>query len=75
MVDKMSIRKCLPGFQNIGFHMIFDIKMDFNFTRREIIVAGSHMTDPLSSITYSSTLYRNSVCIRFMLSGINDLDV
>jgi hypothetical protein len=41
--------KCIPC------HMVFDIKMDFMHKAR--LVAGGHVTDPPSSITYSSVTY------------------
>ena len=46
MVDEMRNGWCLPGLQHIGFHMIFDIKMDVNFTRKSRLVAGGLTTDP-----------------------------
>ena len=35
-----------PGYEHINVHMIFDIKMDGKFTRKEILVADSHITAP-----------------------------
>ena len=74
-VEEMRDGKVLPGYQEIGCHMIFDIKMDGNFTRKARFVAGGHTTDPPASITYSSVVYRDSVRIAFMLAALNDLDV
>jgi len=61
------------GYKWIKCHMIFDIKMDF--TRKARYVAGGHMTDPPSSITYSSVVSRNSVRIAFLLAALNDIDI
>ena len=56
MVDKIRNGECLPGFQYIGCHVIFDIKMGGNFTRNSRIFAGGYTTDPPASITYSSVV-------------------
>jgi hypothetical protein len=53
--------------------MIFDVKMDF--TRKARFVAGGHMTDPPSSITYSSVVSRDSVRIAFMLASLKGLSL
>jgi len=44
------------GFKWIRCHMIFDVKMDI--TRKARFVAGGHMTDPPSTLTYSSVVSR-----------------
>jgi len=58
------------GFKWIRCHMIFDVKMDF--TRKAIFVAGGHMTNPPSAITYSSVVSRDSVRIAFLLAALNE---
>ena len=63
------------GYQEIRFHMIFDIKMDRQFTRKARYVAGGHTTDPPFSITYSSVVSRNSVRIAFTLAALNDVEI
>ena len=50
-----------PGYQEIKCHMIFDIKLGENFRRKARYVAGGHVTDPPSSITYSSVVSREAV--------------
>ena len=65
----------LLGYQEIGYHMIFDIKMDRRFTRMDRYVAGGHTTDPPSSIAYSSVVSRDSVRIAFTLASLNDIDI
>ncbi len=52
------------GYKWIKCHMIFDVKMDF--TRKARYVAGGHMTNPPSSLTYSSVVLRDSVRIAFV---------
>ena len=61
------------GHQEIRCHIIFDVKMDF--TRKARFVAGGHMTDTPSSITYSSVVSRESVKIAFLIAALNDLDI
>jgi len=61
------------GYNGIKFHMILEIKMDF--TRKARYVARGHLTDPPSSITYSSVISRDSVRIAFLLAALNDIDI
>ena len=42
----------LIGHQEIGLHMIFDIKIGENFQRKARMVAGGHTTMTPSSVTY-----------------------
>ena len=46
-----------------------------DFTRKARLVAGGHVTDTPSSLTYSSVVSRESVHIAFLLTALNDLDV
>ena len=61
------------GFQEIGCHLIFDVKMDF--TRKSRFVAGVHTTEAPASITYSSVVSRDSVWLAFMIASLNVLDI
>ena len=61
------------GFQEIGCHIVFDIKMDF--TQKAHFVAGGHTTKAPTSMTYSSVVSRNSVQIAFLIAALNDLDI
>ena len=47
--------------QEIGMHMIFDIKLGENFRRRARMVAGGHNMKTPSSVTYSSVVSQDSV--------------
>jgi hypothetical protein len=62
-----------PGYQKIPYHFVFDVKMDF--TRKARLVAGGHVTDVPSVMTYSSVVSRDSVQIMFMIAALNDLDI
>ncbi|MFN9978500.1 MAG: hypothetical protein ACK53Y_01230, partial [bacterium] len=59
--------------KRIPCHMIFDIKMDF--TRKACFVAGGHVTDPPSNLTYSSVVARDSIRLAFLIAALNDLEV
>ena len=61
------------GFQEIGCHLIFDVKMDF--TRKARFVAGGHTTEAPLAITYSSVVSRDSVRISLMIAALNGLDI
>jgi Reverse transcriptase (RNA-dependent DNA polymerase) len=61
------------GFQEIGCHIVFDIKMDF--TRKARFVAGGHTTTAPTSMTYSSVVSRDSVRLAFLIAALNDLDI
>jgi Reverse transcriptase (RNA-dependent DNA polymerase) len=64
-----------PGYQEIKCNMIFDIKLGENFRRKARYVAGGHVTDPPTSITYSSVVSRESVCIALLIVALNDLEI
>jgi hypothetical protein len=49
--------------------------MKMNFTRKARFVAGGHKTNPSASLTYSSVVSRDSVCIGFLLAALNDLNI
>jgi hypothetical protein len=62
------------GFQEIGCHIIFDVKMDF--TRKARFAAGGHHTTTTpSSMMYSSVVSRDSIRLAFLIAALNDLDV
>ena len=67
--------KVLIGFHYIKCHLIFDIKMECKFTRTARFVAGRHTTDPPTSLTYYSSISRQSLQITFTISDLNDLDI
>jgi hypothetical protein len=55
------------GHTCIPCHMIFDVKMDF--TCKAQLIAGGHVTDPPSSITYASVVSCNSVRLAFLVAS------
>ena len=71
-----SQQKRLPGYKEIGRHMVFDIKMDGSFTRKARMVAnGNETVDLPKSNTYASVVSRESVRIAFLYAALNDLDI
>ena len=61
------------GFAEITCHLVFDVKMDL--TRKARYVAGGHLTDPPSSMTYASVVSWDSVRIAFLIAALNDLNI
>ena len=55
--------------------MIFDIKMNENFRRKARMVAGGHMTETPTSITYLSVVSHDSIRILLTIAALNGLDV
>jgi len=70
-----SINGSLIGYQEIKCHMVFDIKMDGDLTRKARFVAGRHTTEDPVSTTYSSVVSRESVRIAFLIAALNDLQI
>ena len=64
----------LPGSQYMDCHMVFDVKLD-GFKRKARMVAGGHMVDAPSVMTYSSVVSRETVRIAFTYAALNDLEV
>ena len=61
--------------QEIGMHMIFDIKLGENFWRKARMVDGGHTKNTPSSFTYSSVVSRDLVRMILMIVVLNDLDL
>ncbi len=62
------------GYQKIPCHMIFDIKME-DFCHKACLVAGGHRTEAPATITYTSVVSCETVCITLLLAALNDLEV
>jgi hypothetical protein len=63
------------GYQEVKCHLMFDIKMGENFRRKARFVAGGHVTDVPSTLTYASVVSRDSVRIALTIAALNDLKV
>jgi Reverse transcriptase (RNA-dependent DNA polymerase). len=70
-----NIAELPPGYQRINCHTIFDVKMGENFRRKARMVAGGHVTETPSTLTYSSVVSRDSVRIALTIAALNDLKV
>ena len=55
------------GYQEIGCHPIFDIKLT-TLTRKVRFVAGGHTMDTPAAMTYASVVSRESVRIALLLA-------
>ena len=62
-----------PSYQEVGCHMIFDIKMGENFRRKARMVAGGYTTETPYALTYASIVSRDSVRIALTIAALNDL--
>ena len=65
--------KAPVGFTEITCHLIFDLKLDMTCKAR--YVAGGHLTEVPTSMTYSSVVSRDTVRIGFLIAALNDLDI
>ena len=63
------------GFQQITYHMIFNIKLGEKFRRKARLVGGGHQTVAPASITYLSVLLLDLVLIALAVASMNDLDI
>ena len=63
-----------PGYQQIKFHMIFDIKPGNNFSRKARLVGRGHPTTAPSSITFLLVVSRESFRIVLTIAALNDID-
>ena len=54
--DKSQLQ---PGYQEVGCHMIFDIKVGENFRRKGRMVSGGHTTETPSALIYASLVSRD----------------
>ena len=61
------------GFKKITCHLIFNMK--FDLTRKARYVGGGHLAQVSPSLSYSSVVSQDSVCIMFLVAALNDLDV
>ena len=65
--------KAPVGYTQITCHLIFDLKLDM--TRKARYVAGGHLTDVPTYMTYSSVVSRDTVRIGFLMAALNNLGI
>ena len=63
----------LVGYKDITCNLIFDVKM--NLTSKFRYVAGGHLTNTPSPITYAIIVSRDSLRLAFLIATLNDLDI
>ena len=63
----------LVGYKDITCRLIFDVKMDL--TRKVRYVAGGNITYPPLPTTYANMVSRYCVCLNFLISAWNNLDI
>ena len=61
------------GHIKITCHLIFDLKLDI--TRKARYVAGVHLTDVPTYMTYSSVVNCDIFCIGFLMAALKNLDI
>ena len=62
------------GHQFVQCHMVFNIKMQ-DFSHKARLVAGGHMMEVPTNITYACIVSRETVRIALIIAALNDLDV
>jgi hypothetical protein len=65
----------LVGYTQITGHLVFDVKLGENFRRKARYCADGHKTGAPASVTYSTVVSRDSVCILLTIAALNGLDV
>ena len=63
-----------PGHSYMDCHMIFNIKLD-GFRHKARLVAGGHMVETPSIMTYTSVVSWDTVRIALTIAALNDLQV
>ena len=61
----------LPGYKQIPYHIVFDIKFDGRFKAR--LVAGGHRTDTPPDECFSGVVTMEAVRLGFILARLNGL--
>ena len=62
-----------PSYQEVGRHIIFDIKMGKIFRRKLRMVAGGPTNETPAALTYAYLVSRDSVWIVLTIAALNDL--
>ena len=65
---------CLVWYQEINCYLVFEIKVDTNYTFKACSVANDSKTDTPKSLTSSSVVFQDPVCIDFLSVSLNHLD-
>ena len=68
-----KLDKSPVGNTEITCHLIFDLKIDMTWKAQYVV--GGHLTYVPKYMNYSSVVSRDTVCIGFLMSDLNNLDV
>jgi hypothetical protein len=63
-----------PGYQYMACHLVFEVKFD-GFRYKSRMVAGGHMVDTPSFLTYASVVSRETVRIALLMAALHDVEV
>ena len=64
-----------PVYQEIKFHLIFDINLGEISCQKARFVAGGHMIETPNTITYASVVSRDFVRIVLTIAALNGLGI
>jgi hypothetical protein len=71
----MEVDEQVPvGYHFVKCHMIFSLRSG-SLKQKARYVAGGHMTEAPSAITYTSVVSRESIRIGLLIATLNDLEV
>ena len=70
-----NVEEFTTRYQKMSCHIIFDVNMEDNLSRKYRIVSGGHKTVKISSLTYSPVVYRYSVMLALTIAELNYLKV
>ena len=66
----------MTGYKDIGYYIIFDVKMDEKFTQKSRLVAIGHETEYVPKWdTYFSVVIRDSTRISLLYAALNGVDI
>ena len=71
-LDRESKAKPSPDFKKIRSHFDYDVKHDRR--RKEILVAGVHLTNTPLSSTYSGSVLLKGITLVMLLAKLNGLE-
>ena len=74
-MESGDLEKAPRGYKQVLAHIIFDVKLDYRFTREARFVSDGHKVDTSPSTTYASVVPRYSLGIILISDDLNVLEV
>ena len=65
----------IVAYKEITGHLIFNVKLSENFSRKARFISDGHLVETPAPITYSTVVSRDSIRILLLAADLNDLDV